>query len=95
MTPETKLEIKKNVQVFKRAETYATTLYDRIVRPLMQAGIDRNDRFIRVCCVCRRWHDGESWTDRPTPVGKQTHTYCDDCYKDSILEVVAREFDRQ
>ena len=41
MTEQTKQEIIKNLKPFKRAETYAVTLYEGVIRPLMQAGIDR------------------------------------------------------
>jgi len=77
----------KNLKPFKRAETYAVTLYEGVIRPLMQAGIDRKDRFIRVCCVCKCWDEGDHWSNRPIPVGKQMHTYCPPCYEKALKQM--------
>jgi hypothetical protein len=70
----------------KRAETYAVTLYEGVIRPLMQAGIDRKDRFIRVCCLCGRWWTGKGWQVTNLPVGNQTYTYCPLCYDEAIKQ---------
>jgi len=84
MTDNTKESIKDNFQSFKRNEI---GIYEGVVRPLMQAGIDRKDRFIRVCCWCNRWWTGAGWQVENLPVGKQTHTYCPLCYDVEMKEV--------
>ncbi len=82
MTPETKLRIIKNLKPLKRVETYATTLYDRIVRPLMQAGIDRKDRFIYVCFRCHKYESDGEWIDGAIPPGIQSKDgFCPECFE--------------
>ncbi len=52
----------------------------------------RKERLIRVCCVCKRWYDGDRWVNPKVitdwqgnetafyPQGQQTHTFCPECY---------------
>lgn len=77
--------IRENIRPFKRH------VYNGVIRPLIQGGIDRKDRFISVCCSCERWWTGNGWQVSNMPVGKYTYTYCelclDEAYKQARIDL--------
>jgi len=47
----------------------------------------RRNRFIRVCCVCKRYEVHGEWVKGKIPKGNQTHTYCPVCYEELKKEI--------
>ena len=90
MTEQIKRGIKKNVQVFKRAETYATTLYQDVIHPLLEAG-RRHKKIAKSKCA---WCGKVLNANYQTCNGLDSHGICDDC-KDKLLSDMAKDFDRQ
>lgn len=89
MTDLTRDRILENIKPFKRGvvKIYSVGVYEGIIRPLLQSGIDRKDRLIRVCYWCGRWWTGKGWQVTNIPVGKQSHTFCQLCCDVEMVEM--------
>lgn len=90
MTPETKIRIIENLKPLKRAETYATTLYEGVIHPLLQIGRKRKNIARVVCAWCGKVLNANYKTSN----GQDSHGICSDC-KDKVLSDFVRECDRQ
>jgi len=90
MTEQTKQKVKENLKPFKRAETYAVTLYNDVIHPLLNAGRRHKKIAQSICPWCRKVLNANYQTCN----GLDSHGICNDC-KDKVLAEIAKDFDRQ
>jgi hypothetical protein len=93
MTEQTKQKVKENLKPFKRAETYAVTLYNDVIHPLLDAGRKRKHIARLLCSWCGKVLNANYQTRN----GLDIHGICDECRdcKDKVLAEIAKDFDRQ
>jgi hypothetical protein len=75
LTEQAKQSIKENVQVFKRAETYAVTLYEGVIKPLMRSGREHKKIARLVCAWCGKVLNANYKTSN----GLDSHGICESC----------------
>jgi len=90
MTEQTKQKVKENLKPFKRAETYAVTLYNDVIHPLLNAGRRHKKIAQSICPWCGKVLDA----NYQTCSGLDSHGICNDC-KDKVLAEMTKDFDRQ
>lgn len=75
MTNRAKESIKDNLKGFKRTETYAVTLYEGVIHPLLQCGRERKKIARLLCAWCGKVLDANYKTCN----GLDSHGICESC----------------